>query len=71
MARLNERVPLLGEGYALHLVAVLDDLDFYEIGLALYARVWGAYIRSGVVLRGDRVFVDEAAKPVVPADRSG
>ncbi len=32
--------------------------------------VWGAYIRSGVVLRGDRVLVDEAAEPVASADRS-
>jgi hypothetical protein len=34
-------------------------------------RLWGAFIRPGVVLRGDRVLVDEAAEPVVHADRSG
>jgi hypothetical protein len=31
--------------------------------------LWGAFIRPGVVLRGDRVLVDEAAEPVVHADR--
>ena len=31
--------------------------------------LWGAFTRPGVVLRGDRVLVDEAAEPVVHADR--
>ena len=31
--------------------------------------LWGAFIRSGMVLGGDRVLVDEAAEPVVSADR--
>jgi hypothetical protein len=33
--------------------------------------LWGAFIRSGMVLGGDAVLVDEAAEPVVPADRAG
>jgi hypothetical protein len=33
--------------------------------------LWGAFTRPGVVLRGDRVLVDEAAEPVVHADRGG
>jgi hypothetical protein len=33
--------------------------------------VWGAFIRSGMVLGGDAVLVDESAEPVVPADRRG
>jgi hypothetical protein len=33
--------------------------------------LWGVFIRSGTVLGGDAVLVDEAAEPVVPADRGG
>jgi hypothetical protein len=33
--------------------------------------LWGAFIRSGVVLGGDGVFVDEAAEAVLSADRGG
>jgi hypothetical protein len=35
------------------------------------AYLWGAFIRSGLVLRSCRVLVDEAAEPVVSADRDG
>jgi len=34
-----------------------------------FATLWGAFIRSGLVLGGYRVLVDEAAEPVVSADR--
>ncbi len=33
------------------------------------SNLWGAFIRSGLVLGGYRVLVDEAAEPVVSADR--
>ena len=33
--------------------------------------LWGAFIRSGMVLGGDAVLVDESAEPVVSADRAG
>src|SRR5664280_3182188 len=33
--------------------------------------MWGAFIRSGVALGGYRILVDEAAEPVVSADRGG
>ena len=33
--------------------------------------MWGAFTRSGVVLCGDRVLVDEAAESVVSVDRGG
>jgi len=39
-------------------------------GLAVVG-VWGVFIRSGIVLGGDRVLVDEAAEPVVSVDRGG
>ena len=32
---------------------------------------WGVFIRSDTVLGGDAVLVDEAAEPVVSADRGG
>jgi hypothetical protein len=35
-----------------------------------HANLWGAFIRSGMVSGGD-VLVDEAAEPVVFADRGG
>jgi hypothetical protein len=31
--------------------------------------LWGAFVRSGVALCGYRILVDEAAEPVVSADR--
>jgi hypothetical protein len=31
--------------------------------------LWGAFIRSGMVLGGNCVLMDEAAEPVVPTDR--
>src|SRR5664280_2781976 len=35
----------------------------------MHKPVWGAFIRSGMVLGGYYVLVDEAAEPVVSADR--
>jgi hypothetical protein len=37
----------------------------------LIKTLWGAFIRSGMVLGGDAVLVDESAEPLVPADRAG
>jgi hypothetical protein len=44
-------------------------IEQFSLGHARGSSLWGAFMRSGMVLGGDRILVDEAAEPVVSADR--